>query len=70
MSDAVLLEARGAAFWITINRPDKRNAIDFDVRELLTQHLREVVSDGETRALVLDFFGRRRRERQALTDTE
>jgi len=28
------------------------------------------VMEEETRALLLDFFGRRRRERQALTDTE
>ena len=27
----VLFEKRGAAFWITINRPDKRNALNKEV---------------------------------------
>ena len=27
----VLLEKRGAAFWITINRPEKRNALNTEV---------------------------------------
>ena len=27
----VLLEKRGAAFWITINGPDKRNALNKEV---------------------------------------
>jgi enoyl-CoA hydratase/carnithine racemase len=30
-TSAVLLEKRGAAFWITLNRPEKRNAINQDV---------------------------------------
>jgi enoyl-CoA hydratase/carnithine racemase len=27
-TSAVILEQRGAAFWITLNRPEKRNALD------------------------------------------
>ena len=30
-NNSVLLEKRGQAFWITINRPEKRNAINADV---------------------------------------
>ena len=30
-TSAVLCEKRGHALWITINRPDKRNAINADV---------------------------------------
>ncbi len=30
-NNSVIREKRGAAFWITINRPDKRNAINADV---------------------------------------
>jgi len=30
-SSSVIREKRGQAFWITINRPDKRNAINADV---------------------------------------
>jgi enoyl-CoA hydratase/carnithine racemase len=37
---------------VRINRPDKRNAIDHEVRELMTQHLQALLADGETRALV------------------
>ncbi len=29
-SNSVVLEKRGQAFWITINRPDKRNALNGD----------------------------------------
>lgn len=42
---------------LLINRPDKRNAIDFDVREQLTQRLRTLLVDGETRALVFGGVG-------------
>ncbi len=42
---------------LLINRPDKRNAIDFDVREQLTQHLRTLLAAGDTRALVLGGVG-------------
>ena len=28
---SVILDKRGQAFWITINRPDKRNALNGDV---------------------------------------
>ena len=38
---------------LRINRPDKRNAIDHDVREGFIEHLRDVLADGGTRALVL-----------------
>lgn len=42
---------------LLINRPDKRNAIDFDVREQFTKHLKELLSDRETRALVIGGVG-------------
>lgn len=37
---------------LRINRPDKRNAIDYDVREQMTQHLRSLLADARCRALV------------------
>lgn len=37
---------------LRINRPDKRNAIDYDVREQMTQHLRSLLADTRCRALV------------------
>lgn len=42
---------------LLINRPDKRNAIDFDVREQLTQRLTELLGDRTTRALVIGGVG-------------
>ena len=30
-TSSVVCEKRGQAFWITINRPDKRNALNGDV---------------------------------------
>ncbi|WP_439589031.1 enoyl-CoA hydratase/isomerase family protein [Hydrogenophaga sp.] len=42
---------------LLINRPQKRNAIDFDVREQMTVHLRQLLDDTSTRALVLGGVG-------------
>src|SRR3989344_2711867 len=42
---------------LLINRPDKRNAIDFDVREQLTQRFIELLNDRTTRALVIGGVG-------------
>ncbi|MGE0097182.1 MAG: enoyl-CoA hydratase/isomerase family protein [Hydrogenophaga sp.] len=42
---------------LLINRPLKRNAIDFDVREQMTVHLRGLLQDTSTRALVLGGVG-------------
>lgn len=58
-SDAVVLMDRPAPHVarLRINRPDKRNAIDFDVREQLTQQLGELLNDRTTRALVIGGVG-------------
>lgn len=42
---------------LLINRPDKRNAIDYDTRQQLIEGLTQVLDDGETRALVLGGVG-------------
>ena len=38
---------------LLIDRPSKRNAIDFDVREQMTQHLRVLLMDKAVRAIVI-----------------
>ena len=38
-TSSVIREKRGQAFWITINRPDKRNAINADVVAGIAQRL-------------------------------
>jgi methylglutaconyl-CoA hydratase len=54
---AVLREKRGRAFWITINRPEKRNAIDADVIAGVRAGYREAHADSEIRVIVLTGAG-------------
>lgn len=56
---AVLHEVRGQAFWITINRPDKRNAINADVVAGIRECYRLAHADPEVRAIVLTGAGSR-----------
>ena len=57
MSDAVLIEKRGAALWITINRPDKRNAINTDVVAGIAAGYEQAHADNEVRVIVLTGAG-------------
>jgi enoyl-CoA hydratase len=58
MTDVVLLERRGPAAWITLNRPEKLNAMNGDVVKSLRHRLREVASDPEVKVVVLTGAGR------------
>ena len=51
--NSVILEKRGQAFWITINRPDKRNAINADVVAGIVRGYRDAHDDPEARVIVL-----------------
>ena len=42
---------------LLINRPDKRNAIDFDVRQQMIEALEVALADGATRAIVFGGAG-------------
>jgi len=53
----VLTEKRGAVLWLTINRPDQRNALNNDVLQALTDALRDAKSVPELRAIVLTGSG-------------
>jgi methylglutaconyl-CoA hydratase len=59
MSDtsAVLLEKRGAAFWITLNRAEKRNAINQDVIDGIREGYRQAHADTDVRVIVLTAVG-------------
>jgi enoyl-CoA hydratase len=46
-------------YWAEINRPESRNAIDFEVMEMLEQMLDEIEKNGSTRVLVLSGSGHR-----------
>jgi len=54
---AVLHEPRGQSFWITINRPDRRNAIDAAVIAGIRDGLRAAHADPAVRAVVLTAVG-------------
>jgi methylglutaconyl-CoA hydratase len=54
---SVLLEKRGQAFWITINRPEKRNAINGDVIAGIAQGYRDAHDDNDVRVIVLTGTG-------------
>jgi methylglutaconyl-CoA hydratase len=56
-STAVLHDKRGHAFWITINRPDKRNAINAEVIAGIRAGYREAHADPEMRVIVLTAAG-------------
>ncbi len=57
MSNEVLHERRGAAFWITINRPDRRNAINAAVIDGIIEGYRVAHEDASVRVIVLTGAG-------------
>jgi len=48
-----LIENRGAVRLLTMNRPDKRNALNMALTELLIDALRAAQADGNVRSIVL-----------------
>ena len=57
MADAVLMEKRGSAFWIILNRPDKRNAINPDVIAGVREGYSRAQADSTVRVIVLTGAG-------------
>src|SRR3981189_955320 len=55
--NSVIREKRGQAFWITINRPDKRNAINGDVVAGIAKGYRDAHDDKNVRVIVLTGAG-------------
>jgi enoyl-CoA hydratase/carnithine racemase len=56
-SNTVLIEKRGSALWITINRPEKRNAINGDVIAGIAKGYRTAHDDKDVRVIVLTGAG-------------
>lgn len=54
---SVITEKRGQAFWITINRPEKRNALNADVIAGLASSYRAAHADPDVRVIVLTGAG-------------
>ena len=57
-SDVVLLERRGPTAWLTLNRPDKLNAMNVELVQTLRRHLRELDGDDSVKVVVLTGAGR------------
>lgn len=57
MSDIVTTRKHDRALWITLNRPEKRNAINNELIALVTDGLRAAVADRDVRAIVLTGAG-------------
>ena len=57
MSKLVLSETRNRVRWITINRPERRNALDSETIFSLKDALGEAARDSDSRVLVLTGAG-------------
>jgi 2-(1,2-epoxy-1,2-dihydrophenyl)acetyl-CoA isomerase len=57
MSDELLFERRGRVAWVTLNRPEVRNALTPDMRNRLIEIVEEVGVDPELRCLVITGAG-------------
>jgi enoyl-CoA hydratase len=57
VSDVLLVERRDAVAVLTLNRPEKRNALSLQLREALALTLTELAGDHDVRALVLTGAG-------------
>src|SRR3954465_13655516 len=56
-TNSVITEKRGQAFWITINRPEKRNALNGDVISGIAKGYNDAHEDREVRVIVLTGAG-------------
>ena len=59
MSETVLMETRGAAALLTLNRPEKLNALNYELIDRLMALLDEIERDDAIRAVVLTGAGER-----------
>ncbi|MBI1885970.1 MAG: enoyl-CoA hydratase [Chloroflexi bacterium] len=58
MSDTVLLEVKDGVATVTLNRPEKLNAMNAELMDALLATLERVAEDGEVRCVVLTGAGR------------
>jgi enoyl-CoA hydratase/carnithine racemase len=57
MTDILLMEARGGVVRLTLNRPEKRNALSIDLLRRLELALRSIAADPTARVVVLASRG-------------
>ena len=58
MSDAIKVEKKGSVAWLTLNRPEKLNAMTIETWGLLGELVRELNKDLSVRCLVITGAGR------------
>ena len=54
----IMVEKRGAANWLTLNRPDQLNAISLEMVDELSHYFGALFNDRETRVVVMRGAGR------------
>lgn len=57
MADPVLYAVRDRAAWITLNRPENRNAFSDELTAALEEGIRRAIADSDVRALVIAAEG-------------
>ncbi|MGH8504531.1 MAG: enoyl-CoA hydratase-related protein [Stenotrophobium sp.] len=57
MSETVLVERRGGVQWITINREERRNALNEQVVKTIDAGIAQAMSDRDARAIVITGVG-------------
>lgn len=57
MSEPVLVERKGVVQWITINREERRNALNEEVVRTIDRGIQQAVDGGEVRAIVITGAG-------------
>ena len=66
MTEPVLFETEGRIAFLTLNRPEKLNALNYETNDLLLELLDTVETDSDIGAVIVTgageraFFGRRR----------
>jgi enoyl-CoA hydratase/carnithine racemase len=55
----LLTECRGAACWLTINRPEQQNAVNWELFPLIEAAIAEALADASVQAIVLTGAGTR-----------
>lgn len=58
MPDSVLVADDGPVRIVTLNRPDRRNALDLELREVLAEAVETAMTDAGVRAVVVTGAGR------------
>ena len=58
MSDILLVESDGGIVRLTLNRPEKRNALLLELLTLLEQAIGRIAADRDARVVVLESRGR------------